>query len=106
MILPKFAYHWSPSINRFGIHRDGLKPSNGGITDSRPTVCMSPTMQDAWNLSAALRDDTDWDLWHVEVPFDAFWRSDGYPEIRTFCRISTEFVTLLYSATYPEWADL
>lgn len=85
--LPSFAYHWAPVACRESIARTGLIVSPGGITASRPTVCMSPSPIDAWTLSGDLRDKDSYDLWQVKVPEGAFWRADGFPEIRSFVDI-------------------
>lgn len=95
---PAIAYHWSPTIHRDSIKASGLKVNHGGITRSKPTVCLSPTPLDAWSLSAGMRDPDSWDLWQVKVPATAFWRSDGEPELRTFTDIPAEHVTYVATA--------
>ncbi|MDF3316457.1 hypothetical protein [Rhodococcus sp. C3V] len=45
-----------------------------------------------------MRDPDSWDLWQVKVPATAFWRSDGYPELRTFTDIPAEHVTYVATA--------
>lgn len=94
---PTIGYHWSPTIHRDSIKAWGLRVSDGGITRGKPTVCLSPTPGDAWWLSAGMRDPADWDLWQVQVPADAFWRSDGYPELRTFTNIPADELTYIAS---------
>ena len=94
--LPRFAYHWSPSRYRTSIQEHGLRPTPGGITDGKTTVCLSPSPPEAWKLSGALREETEWDLWKVRVPAHAFWRSDGEAELRTFFAIPADDVKLIH----------
>lgn len=93
--LPDVAFHWSPRKNRADIQALGLLCRDGGITRSKWTVCMSPTAEDAWSLLGSRRIEHEWDLWEVRVPTGAFWRADGYPEIRTFTDIPASAVQLV-----------
>lgn len=72
--LPKLdlcLYHWSPTRNRSGINRHGLRPGQKTLQgDWRPPyVCFSDDPLLAWTLSGDMWPDiSSWDLWMVHVP--------------------------------------
>jgi hypothetical protein len=67
-------YHWSPSIRREGILREGLKVYSEPVThtgDERyPYLCFGPTPSAAWGLSGDMEwtsEHEQWDLWQVRL---------------------------------------
>jgi len=89
-------YHWSPTVNRTFILRNGLRVYSRAKKHSKgcwPYICLSPRPSLAWSLSAGVRKGDrqndpieDWDLWEVRPPDDAeihvreFW----WPKIEEF----------------------
>lgn len=99
-------YHWSPSVRRIDILKNGLQVYSEACTHSDgvmrwPYICLSPHPSAAWALSvdAASKEDPieDWDLWQVSVPDGAevhvlpFW-GRRIQEFKVYTSIPTDHI--------------